>query len=299
MKKNRLFFVLTLLLPVMCYAVSLTSCAGSGKQEVSNNTEQALQDAGSVISRDSLVTLMLSDLNGIDGLEKYTGMFERLTGAIKSYWNGHDQNEVQSKMTETVFGELKSLTDSLGGGSTMDMVQSGELTCAMHRYQTASEYCGKYSDNPLYQEEMRDWLQLENGLNDFYSNLAQVAYWRGSIVNVIISGTMSSIANARLADYLQLFKEGKFAESSTINEARANLIQEINDARSLEIEDGTDEELKNTVKALNESGDRVVELLDKWLVSRNKLCESLGVPESHTASLINTFSTRIQEIIEN
>ena len=243
---------------------------------------------------------MLNDLRGIDDLGKYTEMYERQSAAIKSYWMGSHQGEDQARMAETVFNEFKSLADSLGGGSTVDMMQSGEIMCAMYRYLTASEYCGKYQDNPLYQEEMRDWLLLENGLNEFYSNLAQVAYWQGSIVNVIISGTMGTLADARHADYLQLYKGGKFAESSMpINEARTNLIQEIADARSVEVEADADEDFKQVLTALNESGDRVVELLDKWLVSRNKLCESLGVPESHTASLIDLFSRRIQEIIEN
>ncbi len=243
---------------------------------------------------------MLNDLRGIDDIGKYTEMFERQSAAIKSYWIGSHQGEDQAQMAETVFNEFKSLADSLGGGSTVDMMQSGEIMCAMYRYLTASEYCGKYQDNPLYQEEMRDWLLLENGLNEFYSNLAQVAYWRGSIVNVIISGTMGTLADARHADYLQLYKGGKFAESSMpITEARTNLVQEIADARSVEVEADADEDFKHVVTALNESGDRVVELLDKWLVSRNKLCESLGVPESHTASLIDLFSRRIQEIIEN
>lgn len=288
----------TILLVALCCTISLPSCANSSKQESSDSVEQ--QDAGTAISRDSLVTLMLNDLRGIDDIGKYTEMFERQSAAIKSYWIGSHQGEDQAQMAETVFNEFKSLVDSLSGGSTVDMMQSGEIMCAMNRYLTASEYCGKYSDNPLYQEEMRDWLQLENGLNEFYSNLAQVAYWRGSIVNVIISGTMSSLADARHADYLQLYKGGKFAESSMpITEARTNLVQEIADARSVEVEADADEDFKHVVTALNESGDRVVELLDKWLVSRNKLCESLGVPESHTASLIDLFSRRIQEIIEN
>ncbi len=243
---------------------------------------------------------MLNDLQGIDNLEKYTEMYERQSAAVKSYWNASHQGEDQARMIETVFNEFNSLSDSLGGGSTVDMMQSGEIMCAMYRYMTANEYCGKYRDNQLYQEEMRDWLQLENGLNEFYSNLAQVAYWRGSIVNVIISGTMYHLAEVRHTDYLQLFKGGKFAESSMpITEARTNLIQEINDARSVEVEDDADEDFKQVLTALNKSGDRVVELLDKWLVSRNKLCESLGIPESHTASLIDLFSRKIQEIIEN
>ena len=288
----------TILLVALCCTISLPSCANSSKQESSDSVVQ--QDAETAISRDSLVTLMLNDLSGIDDLGKYTEMYECQSAAIKSYWIGSHQGEDQARMEETVFNEFKSLADSLGGGSTVDMMQSGEIMCAMYRYLTASEYCGKYQDNPLYQEEMRDWLLLENGLNEFYSNLAQVAYWRGSIVNVIISGTMSTLADARHADYLQLYKGGKFAESSMpITEARNNLIQEITDARSVETENDADEDFKQVLNALNKSGDRVVELLDKWLVSRNKLCESLGVPESHTASLIDLFSRRSQEIIEN
>lgn len=298
MNYGRMIIFSTILLVALCCTISMPSCANSSKQESSDSVEK--QDAGTAISRDSLVTLMLNDLGGIDDLGKYTEMYERQSAAIKSYWIGSHQGEDQARMDQTVFNEFKSLADSLGGGSTVDMMESGEIMCAMYRYLTASEYCGKYRDNPLYQEEMRDWLQLENGLNEFYSNLAQVAYWRGSIVNVIISGTMGRLADARHADYLQLYKEGKFAESSMpISEARTNLIQEIADARSVEVEDAADEDFKQVLTALNESGDRVVELLDKWLVSRNKLCESLGVPESHTASLIDLFSRRIQEIIEN
>ena len=298
MNYGRMIIFSTILLVALCCTISMPSCANSSKQESSDSVEK--QDAGTAISRDSLVTLMLNDLGGIDDLGKYTEMYERQSAAIKSYWIGSHQGEDQARMDQTVFNEFKSLADSLGGGSTVDMMESGEIMCAMYRYLTASEYCGKYRDNPLYQEEMRDWLQLENGLNEFYSNLAQVAYWRGSIVNVIISGTMGRLADARHADYLQLYKEGKFAESSMpISEARTNLIHEIADARSVEVEDAADEDFKQVLTALNESGDRVVELLDKWLVSRNKLCESLGVPESHTASLIDLFSRRIQEIIEN
>lgn len=299
MNHGRMIIFSTILLVALCCTISLPSCAtNSGKQESPDPVEQ--QDAETAISRDSLETLMLNDLRGIDDLGKYAEMYERQSAAIKSYWMGSHQGEDQAQMAETVFNEFKSLADSLGGGSTVDMMQSGEIMCAMYRYLTASEYCGKYQDNPLYQEEMRDWLKLENGLNEFYSNLAQVAYWQGSIVNVIISGTMGTLADARHADYLQLYKGGKFAESSMpINEVRTNLIQEIADARSMEVEADADEDFKQVLTALNESGDRVVELLDKWLVSRNKLCESLGVPESHTASLIDLFSRRIQEIIEN
>ena len=289
--KSKTIFISTFVLAALCLSCS---------QSTSENNGQAEQDAGMVVSMDSLKSLMLNDLNGIDDLEKYAGMYERQTTAMTSYWNQIHKDMDPSQMVNTVFGELQARADSLSGGSTMDMVESGELRCAMSRYQSANEYFGKYSDNPLYQEEMRDWLQLEKGLNDFYSNLAQVAYWRGSIVNVIISGAMADVATSRMDDYSQLFKDGKFAECPmSVSEARTNLIEEINGARSVESENEGDEEFAKTVKALNESGDKVVALLDKWLASRNKLCESLGIPESHTSALIEHFTSQIQRIIEN
>lgn len=289
--KSKTIFISTFVLAALCLSCS---------QSTSENNGQAEQDAGMVVSMDSLKSLMLNDLNGIDDLEKYAGMYERQTTAMTSYWNQIHKDMDPSQMVNTVFGELQARADSLSGGSTMDMVESGELRCAMSRYQSANEYFGKYSDNPLYQEEMRDWLQLEKGLNDFYSNLAQVAYWRGSIVNVIISGAMADVATSRMDDYSQLFKDGKFAECPmSVSEARTNLIEEINGARSVESENEGDEEFAKTVKALNESGDKVVVLLDKWLASRNKLCESLGIPESQTSALIEHFTSQIQRIIEN
>ena len=289
--KSKTIFISTFVLAALCLSCS---------QSTSENNGQAGQDAGMVVSMDSLVSLMLNDLNGIEDLNNYAEMFERQTTAMTSYWNQNNKEVDPSQMVNTVFGELQMRADSLSGGSTMDMVESGELRCAMSRYQTANDYFGKYRDNPLYQEEMRDWLQLEKGLNDFYSNLAQVAYWRGSIVNVIISGAMADVATSRMDDYSQLFKDGKFAECPmSVSEARTNLIEEINGARSVESENEGDEEFAKTVKALNESGDKVVALLDKWLASRNKLCESLGIPESHTSALIEHFTSQIQRIIEN
>ena len=289
--KSKTIFISTFVLAALCLSCS---------QSTSENNGQAEQDAGIVVSMDSLESLMLNDLNGIDDLEKYAGMYERQTTAMTSYWNQNNKEVDPSQMVNTVFGELQARADSLSGGSTMDMVESGELRCAMSRYQSANEYFGKYSDNPLYQEEMRDWLQLEKGLNDFYSNLAQVAYWRGSIVTVLISGAMADVATSRMDDYSQLVKDGKFAECPmSVSEARTNLIEEINGARSVESENEGDEEFAKTVKALNESGDKVVVLLDKWLASRNKLCESLGIPESHTSALMEHFTSQIQRIIEN
>ena len=294
--KSKTIFISTFVLAALCLVIGLNSCSKSA----SENNGKAGQDAGVVVSMDSLVSLMLDDNNGVEDLDNYAKMFERQTAGMMSYWNQIHKDVDPSQMVETVFGEIQTLADSLSGGSTMDMVESGELKCAMSRYQAANEFFGKHSDNSLYQEEIRDWLQLEKGLNDFYCNLAQVAYWRGSIVNVIISGAKADVATSRQEDYSQLFKDGKFAECPmSISEARTNLIEEINGARSMEWENDGDEEFANVVKALNESGDKVVALLDKWLASRNKLCQSLGIPESHTSALIERFSSRIQQIIEN
>lgn len=293
MKRKNIFAIISI---ALCAVFCSVSCSNSNKPV---DAAQDVEEANGVVTIDDLLSLMANDLSGEKSLDGLAKDFEAQSAAIKSYWQQNHQNEDETNMVQTVLGELKSLADSLSGGSTADMVQSGDITCAMYRYETAKEYCSKYSDNALYQEEMRDWLQLEKGLNDFYSNLAQVAYWQGSIVNVIISNTRGNVANLRQQDYSQLFKGGKVAECPMpIAEARTNLIQEINDARNVENPDAG-EEFEKTLNALNESGDQVVALLDKWLASRNKLCESLGISESHTAALIDSFSRKIMEIIEN
>jgi hypothetical protein len=194
---------------------------------------------------------------------------------------------------------LKALADSLSGGSTFDMMQSCQIACAVARYLTAKDYCCNFSKNPLYQAEMSDWLVLEEELQEFYCTLASLANWGGSIVTITTSSAMAELAEARQADYAQLTKDGHHAgdEGMTTSEARANLIQEMEDAKSLE-DDQTDKEYTEAVMKLCKSCDKVTMLLDKWLKSRNKLCEAEGIPESHTAQFIAQLSQLIMEYIE-
>ena len=218
---------------------------------------------------------------------------------MTSYWYINHKDDGKDNVTETVCHDLTVLADSLSGGSTWDMTQSGEIRGVISRYLTAQNYFDNHQQNPLYQKEMNAWLELENKLLDFYGNLTQVANWGGSIVNVIHGGNISAVADARWQDYSQLVQGGKFASCEmSINDARTELIQEINDAKSLEDDLVDEEDYRNTLNDMRKSGDELIPLLDKWLELRAKLSESEGIPEAHTAHVIEFLAQRIQVLVE-
>ena len=121
-----------------------------------------------------------------------------------------------------------------------------------------------------------------------------------SELSTLTTISLASLAEARQEDYSQLKKGGNFAgsEEMTISEARTNMIQELEDAKSLEDDLVDDEDFRETLKNMRDHADKVVELLDKWLESRSKLCEAEGIPESHTAHLVAQLGQRIMEMIE-
>ena len=302
---NKKFYgILMLVLMLVTAAFSFSSCGNKGEgTEASTATDEQFQPDSMFASIDTLADFMVADLinDSIDNtLEQLEKRFERISAAVQSYWVLNHKDEDQAKMNETVAQDLKTLTDKLDGGSTVDMMMSGTITCAMERYLTANDYCKLYRENPLYQAEMRDWLLLEDELQEFYIDLAQLANWGGTISKVTSSGSMAFLATARHNDYSQLKKGGNFAdgEGMTIAEARANLIQELEDAKSLEDDLVDEEDYRNMLKDLRERADKVVVLLDKWLESRNKLCDAESIPESHTANLIAKMGTEIMELIE-
>ena len=296
---NKLFFS-----ALLCVLSVFPSC---GNKDKAVNDTPALETAeqfepdGRFATIDSLVAFLTENPTD-ETLDGFVKSFENQAAAIKSYWYLNHKGEDESRLDETVCGDLKTLTDSLSGGSTFDMMQSNLIDGAVSHYLTAKDYCGQYSENPLYQDEMRDWLNLEKELSGFYINLASLANWGGSIVNITSSGALAYLAQNRQEDYCQLKKGGKFAdsESMTISEARADFIQELDDAKSLEVIDDIPnvDEFKNTLNDMKQHADKVVVLLDKWLESRAKLCEAEGIPESHTAHFIAKLGRRIMELIE-
>ena len=294
------FFGTVVLAGMMCVLAVFASCdnkntAGTEAQA----TEEQFEPDVRFASLDSVFLVMVDDLSD-KTVDELVYHFETKSLAVKSYWFLNHKGGDKSQMDKDVCSELKAMADSLSGGSTADMMTSGIISSAIARYLMTKEYVNNYSKNPLYQAEMNDWLVLEDELKNFYCDLAELANWGGSITKVTSANALAFLAEARQEDYSQLKKGGNFAgsEGMTISEARANLIQELEDAKSLEDDMGAGEDFKTTLKNMRGHADKVVELLDKWLESRTKLCEAEGVPESHTAHLVAQLGQRIMEMIE-
>lgn len=297
--KTKLFSTLVLV-GIMNVAVGFAACENQKKAvtETATTTEQ-FEPESRFASIDTLVTYMLDRQREIIENENLVDFYQSVSSAMTSYWYINHKDDGKDNVTETVCHDLTVLADSLSGGSTWDMTQSGEIRGVISRYLSAQNYFDNHQQNPLYQKEMNAWLELENKLLDFYGNLTQVANWGGSIVNVIHGGNISAVADARWQDYSQLVQGGKFASCEmSINDARTELIQEINDAKSLEDDLVDEEDYRNTLNDMRKSGDELIPLLDKWLETRAKLSESEGIPEAHTAHVIEFLAQRIQVLVE-
>lgn len=294
------FLSTVVLAGMLCVLAVFASCdnkntAGTEAQA----TEEQFEPDARFASIDTLVDVLTQKLND-NSLDELVNRFDSQLGAMKSYWYLNHKGGDESRIDEDVCSDLTALADSLSGGNTFDMMRSNNINCAVSRYLTAQDYCKNYRENPLYQAEMSDWLKLEEELSGFYCDLASLANWGGSIVNITSSGAVAYVAKTRQKDYSQLKKGGNFAgsEGMTISEARTNLIQELEDAKSLEDDMDAGEDFKTTLNNMRGHADKVVELLDKWLESRAKLCEAEGIPESHTAHLVAQLGQRIMELIE-
>ncbi|MBR5673413.1 MAG: hypothetical protein IKW97_03355 [Muribaculaceae bacterium] len=297
--KTKLFSTLVLV-GIMNVAVGFAACENQKKAvtETATTTEQ-FEPESRFASIDTLVAYMLDQQREIIEKENLVDFYQSVSSAMTSYWYINHKDDGKDNVTETVCHDLTVLADSLSGGSTWDMTQSGEIRGVISRFLSAQNYFDNHQQNPLYQKEMNAWLELENKLLDFYGSLTQVANWGGSIVNVIHGGNISAVADARWQDYSQLVQGGKFASCEmSINDARTELIQEINDAKSLEDDLVDEEDYRNTLNDMRKSGDELIPLLDKWLELRAKLSESEGIPEAHTAHVIEFLAQRIQVLVE-
>lgn len=293
---------------MLCLLGTFLSCRGEKENKVAANAQEAttadaFEPDMRFASIDSLVDYMMEEFSS-KTVDEFVNRYKQQAVAVKSYGLLNHKGEDADHWDEVVFRDLQALADSLSGGSTFDMVMSGRIERGMSHYLIAKDYCEQYSRNPLYQAEMRDWLALEDELGSFYVNLAYLANWGGTIAHVTSSGSLAYMAEERQKDYCQLKKDGHFAnsESLTIAEARADFIQELADAKSLD--SAMDEEMydgegyRETLKEMCEHADRVTVLLYKWLASRAQLCKAEGVPDNHTAHLIAVLGTRIMELIE-
>ena len=295
--KKGLFGTTIFVVIMLCVAMSFTAC---GNKVNSSQAVEEIEPDSRFASIDALAEFVAQNFTENATPSNLESNYQSCSDAIMSYWALSHKDEDENAMTDIVFNELKAVADKLAGGSTTDMMKSGDINCAVAKYLTAKVYCDEHRGNPLYQAEMRDWLQLENELANFYGELATLANWGGSISKVIASGSRVFLAEARDDDYSQLKKGGVFSkdEPMTISEARANLIQELEDAKSLDDNLVDDENYRKSLKSMRENADKIVALLDKWLASRKKLCDAESIPESHTARLIDKLGRHIMELIE-
>ena len=299
MKKSLICTVV--LTGMLCVLTVFTSCGNQNTENAvtAQQTSDQFEPEARFASIDTLADFMTQNLSD-NTLDELAARFENQAAAIKSYWYMNHKGGDESRIDEDVCADLTALADSLSGGSTVDMEESAEISCAIAKYLVAKEYCDQHIENSLYQAEMRDWLLLEDELQAFYTDLAQLANWGGSISRVTASGALSFLAKARQGDYSKLKKGSSFAdeEEMTVEEARTNLIQELEDAKSLEDDMGQGDDFKKVLEDMRSRADKVVELLDKWLASRKQLCEAEGVPEKHNAHLVYQLSQRVMELIE-
>lgn len=295
---RRIFDYSWLICSLLVVTLGLFSCVNNEKKAEADNG-QAVAGA-QVTTIDALVDRLTDGAWENLTPEQLEARYKDQASAFNSYWTSAHQGEDQSKMNEGVCQELKALADSLSQGSTVDMMRCGEIYSAISRYQTAHEYCTQYTDKPLYQAEMRDWLQLEHELVGFYRDLAELANWGGTISGPIAGQTLASLLQYRYDDYSQLKKDGKFdgSESSTVAEARENLIQELGSAKELPDDIADEDAFRAKLNDMRESADKIVVSLDKWIASRTELCKAESIPESHTAHLINQISKLVMELIE-
>ena len=298
MKKG--FFSTTFFVVMLGVVMGFTACGNSNREVSESVSVDEIEPDTRFATIDSLAEFMAQQFADNTSLSKLESNYQACSDAIMSYWALNHKGEDDHAMTDIVFNELKAVADKLAEGSTTDMMESGDISSAVAHYLTAKYYCDDNRSKPLYQAEMRDWLQFENELAGFYGQLATLANWGGSIAKVIASGSRVFLAEKRDDDYSQLKKGGNFpnGEPMPISEARANLIQELESAKSLEDDLVNDENYRKSLKEMREKADNLVVLLDKWLESRKKLCEAESIPEAHTAHFVDKLSRHIMEIIE-
>lgn len=288
---------------LLCLLTTFMSC-GSQKQEVRETPAPAPFDADvRFASLDSLADLMMEEFSA-RSVDEFVSRYNQQAAAIQSYGILNHRKEAQYPLDETVCSDLRVLADSLSEGSTMDMVMCGRIWRGVCHYLTARDYCSGYSKNPLYQAEMRDWLALEDELGNLYCDLSYLTFWGGTIAHVVASGSYWTLAEIRQNDYSKLCNKDPFDTDQmwTIASARENFLQELADAKSLDVYDSEMYDREGFIALRNqmrERADRVVVLLDQWLASRGELCKAEGIADSHTAKLVAQLGNRIMEIIED
>ena len=177
------------------------------------------------------------------------------------------------------------------------MVLSVLLCCAS--CSTQSNDNSNQGDDKSFQDESSRWNALEEELVKFYGDLAMVANWGDSIANIKANDAKAKVADLRNEDLAELRKDGKFAECEmSIEEARGELIREMEDAGNPDVDAVDDPQFKETLQGMRQHGENVIKLLDKWLKTRAAIGQSQQIPDAHTAHVIEQLAQQIQMMIE-
>ena len=167
-----------------------------------------------------------------------------------------------------------------------------------HQSAQSEEQPSQVEDN-LSQDEANCWQALEEELVKYFGDLAMVANWGDEAASVNADKAKEDVAKLRNEDIAELRKDGKFAECEMpIEEARGELIREMEDANSLGEDAVDDPQFKETLQDMKQRGENVIQLLDKWLETRKALGQSQQIPEAHTAHVIEKLAQQIQMMIE-
>lgn len=167
-----------------------------------------------------------------------------------------------------------------------------------HQSAQSEEQPSQVEDN-LSQDEANCWQALEEELVKYFGDLAMVANWGDEAASVNADKAKEDVAKLRNEDIAELRKDGKFAECEMpIEEARGELIREMEDANSLGEDAVDDPQFKETLQDMKQRGENVIQLLDKWLETRKAISQSQEIPDAHTAHVIEQLAQRIQMMIE-
>ena len=289
--------------------IPISACGSKTQQPANTEAAMATATAAAPASKfvpdkrfaniDTLADFMMTGLWETTTPEELLKRFKEQSLAIKSYWSLSRKRTNKEDMTNTVISDLGKLAESLSDGSTFDMVQSGEIEAAISRYLMAKDYNERYQDNSLYIEEMRNWLALEKELNDYGASWAYVQNWGGSLAHLIASGFTSTTATCRQKSYSQLRRGGQVTKCKTsLNEACANFREATSLVPTQDEDLMREPEYKQMVSNTLQSGKKVLSLFNKWLESNRKLCKSEGIPESHTAELVEGLVNNLHSAMD-
>ncbi len=234
---------------------------------------------------------MTENLCGVFTPGEIVERYEQASAAVKAYSSSKYRNRGSE---QRALKDLKAYAERLSEGSTIDMVQSSVIDAACSRYLMAKEYKKLSQDNPLYTEEMNDWFALEKELDNYGGSLAYIMNWGGSLARVINGGFAMTTADERQKSYSQLHRGGAFAASQiTLDEACASFRLAVGSPIEPDEYLMDDPGYTGMITEMQQSGERLQELFDKWLASHCALCESEGVPESHTAAFVQSLTDNI------